>query len=272
MKLRTLVAAALTVLVGAPLAAQTPAKGMTFTSRMELAKATGADAGASTDMGEMMANMFKGMMFPNGPVEMEYVTDGESVRTELRGQMAMLKKGSIILYQAGKTDGVVLDPAEKTYWVMKTTTPPEAAAVLAQMKPEVTVVPTGVFETILGHKAEKVNVTFRMAIPIPAGAEVPPNMPTELVMNMENWCASDVKMPSSVMKLAGMAVQGMPGFSMEDMVKACPFSLRMRMRMSMMPGWEMLTAVTKQGEASPTADLFKIPEGYKEVPMPKIGG
>jgi hypothetical protein len=155
---------------------------------------------------------------------------------------------------------------------MKTSMPAEATAMLAQVKPEVTVTPTGTFETILGHKAEKVNLTMRVAVPIPAGVELPANIPSEFVVNMESWCASDVKMPASVMKLVGMVAQSMPGFGMEDMAKACPFALRMRMRLSMMPGWEMQVTVISQDEASPSPDLFKIPEGYKEVPMPKIGG
>jgi hypothetical protein len=66
---------------------------------------------------------------------------------------------------------------------------------------------------------------------------------------------------------AGVA-QSMPGFGIEDIMKACPFPLQQSMRMSMMPGYAIVSTVTSATEASPAPDLFKVPADYKEVPAP----
>lgn len=273
MKNRFLVAILLAVLVAAiPIRAQAPGKMLKYTSRMDLVKS--ADAGAGSEMGEMMAGMLKQVMFPNGPIEMDYASDGQSVRAELHAQMANMPKGSVILYLAGKADGVVLNPVDKTFFTLKAPVPPpEAAAILAQMKPVVTTTRSGTFETIQGYKAEKVDTTVQMQIPLPQGVEPPPGIPSEFVMTIESWCAPDVKLPTAASQFLGMATrESMPGFNMEDLAKACPFPLRSRMRMSMMPGWEMSMSVVSPGEVDLAPDLFKMPEGYKEVAPPKIGG
>ena len=48
--------------------------------------------------------------------------------------------------------------------------PPEAAAMMAQMKPEITTKKTGQFETIAGLRSERVTMSMRVAIPLPPEA------------------------------------------------------------------------------------------------------
>jgi hypothetical protein len=274
MLVAVLVAAALSAVV---LSAQSAAGGMRYVMKMELRQVSGGEAQPANPMTAMVADTFKKMVLPEGAVEMEFVTDGQSVRTEMRGQMSMLAKGSVVLYAAGQTDGYVLNPTEKTYYVLKTPQMPALPAGMTLPKPEISVKPSGTFETIVGHRAEKVNISWRMPIPIPEGVEVPPGTPTEFSMDIENWCTTDLKMPASATRLMGSVAQSMPGFGLDELAKACPFALRSRMRMSMMPGYEILSTVTSASDASPSPDLFKLPAGYKEVPpptpkMPGIGG
>lgn len=271
MKKRMLAALLLAVVCAIPLAAQSTG-GMRYVMKMELQQLSGEAAQGGNPMAAMMVEQLKQMVFPQGPVEMEFLTDGQSVRTEMRAQMATMPKGAIVLYPAGQTDGYVLNTAEKTYYVMK---PPQAPVLPGGMtlpKPEIAVKPTGTFETIVGHKAEKVTIAWRMAMPIPEGAELPPGMPTEVTMDIENWCASDLKIPSGAMRMMSGMAQSMPGFGLEDIAKACPFALRSTMRMSMMPGYAIVSTVTSTSDASPAADLFKVPPDFKEVPAPKMPG
>jgi hypothetical protein len=266
MKKRILVAVLVAAASAVVLSAQS-SSGLRFVMKMELQQVTGGDQQAANPMTAMVADMFKKTILPEGSVEMEFMTDGQSVRTEMHGSMATLAKGSVVLYPAGQTDGYVLNPTEKTYYVLKPPQVPTLPAGMTLPKPEISVKPSGTFETIVGHRAEKVNISFRMPIPVPEGVDLPPGMPTELTLDT-NWCATDLKMPATAMRLMGGVAQSMPGFGLDEMVKACPFALRSRMRMSMMPGYEILSTVTSASDASPSPDLFKLPAGLKEVPAP----
>ena len=270
MKKRILVAVLVAAASAVVVSAQS-SSGLRFVMKMELQPVTGGDQQAANPMTAMIADGFKKTVLPEGSVEMEFVTDGQSVRTEMHGSMATLAKGSVILYPAGQTDGYVLNPTEKTYYVLKVPQAPTLPAGMTLPKPEISVKPSGTFETIVGHRAERVNISFRMPIPVPEGVDLPPGMPTELTMDIENWCATDLKMPATAMRLMGGAAQSMPGFGLDEMIKACPFALRSRMRMSMMPGYEILSTVTSATDASPSPDLFKLPAGFKEVPAPTPG-
>jgi hypothetical protein len=267
MKKRILVAVLVAAASAVVLSAQS-SSGLRFVMKMELQQVTGGDQQAANPMTAMIADMFKKTVLPEGSVEMEFLTDGQSVRTEMHGSMATLAKGSVVLYPAGQTDGYVLNPAEKTYYVLKVPQAPTLPAGMTLPKPEISVKPSGTFETIVGHRAERVNISFRMPIPVPEGVDLPPGIPTELTLDIENWCATDLKMPAAAMRLMGGAAQSMPGFGLDEMIKACPFALRSRMRMSMMPGYEILSTVTSASDASPSPDLFKLPAGLKEVPAP----
>jgi len=248
-----------------PLVAQSTG-GMRYVIRMELQQ--GAEAGAGNQMAAMIAQQIKQTVFPEGAAEMEFVTDGQSVRTEIRAPMATLPKGAIVLYPAGQTDGYVLNAAEKTYYVMKPPQMPALPGGMTMPKPEIAVKPSGTFQTMVGHKAEKVTITWRIAMPVPEGVELPAGMPTELTMDIESWCANDIKIPPGAMRMMGSAAQSMPGFGIEDIMKACAFPLQQSIRMSMMPGYAIVSTVTSASEASPAPDMFKVPADYKEVPAP----
>ncbi len=253
-------------LSGALLSAQST--GFEFVMKLELQPIPGAPP-SNNPMSTMMVDMFKKAVLPQGAVEMKVTTDGQSVRTEMHGQMATMTNGSVALYPAGQSDGYVIDPAARTYYVLKMPTsqiPPG----MSLPKPQVSVKPSGTFDTIAGHRAERVDITWKMAMPVPEGMEPPPGMPTEFSMNIEGWCATDMKVPASAMKLFGNIAQSMPGFGIEDLEKACPVALKSRMRMSELPGYELLSTTLSVKDATPGSDAFKVPAGYKEVPPPTL--
>ncbi len=225
--------------------------------------------GPATDpMTAMAADSFRKTVLPEGSVEMEFVTDGQSVRSELHGPMSTLPKGSVVLFPAGQADGYVLNPGDKTYFVLKAPQAPPLPPGVTLPKPEVTVKPSGTFETIAGVRAEKVNMSWRMPIPVPDGFQVPAGMPKEITMEFENYCSASFKMPAAVMRLMGGVAQSMQGLGIDALTKGCPFALRSRMRMSTMPGVELVSDITSVREDKPAPDLFKLPAGYREVPPP----
>jgi hypothetical protein len=267
---RILVAVLVAVVASASVLSAQSTTGLRLVMKMELQEVvtSGAPPAAANSMTAMMGDMFKKMLLPEGAAEMEFLTDGQSVRTEMHGTMGTLAKGSVILYPVGQTDGYVLNPGEKTDYVLKMPQAPTLPAGMTLPKPEISVKPSGTFEIIAGHRAERVNISFRMPIPVPEGVDLPPGMPTELTLDLENWCATDLKMPAAAMRLLNGVAQSMPGFGLDEMAKACPIAMRSRMRMSMMPGYELVTNITSASEASPSPDMFSLPAGLKEVPPP----
>jgi hypothetical protein len=218
------------------------------------------------------AENFRKAVLPEGSVEMEFVTDGQSVRTELHGPMSGLPKGSVVVFPTGQPAGYVLNPAEKTYFVLRPPQLPPMPPGTSLPKPAVSVKPSGTFETIAGLQAEKINMSWSMPMPLPPGAEVQPGMPKDISMEYENWCVRDITMPAAVMRLMNGAEQSMQGLGLEAFTKACPFAVRSRMRMSTMPGVDLLSEVTSLRRDTPSPDLFKLPAGYTEVPSPTPKG
>jgi hypothetical protein len=266
MKQRMLAAVLLAAACAVPLSAQS-AGGMRYVMKMELQQ-TGGDTQATSPLAAMAVAQIKQGMFPEGGAEMEFLTDGQSVRTELRSAMADMPKGAVVLYPAGQTDAFVLNPADKTFYVMKPPQPPTLPRGTTMPKPEISVKPSGTFETIVGHKAEKITIAWHMPMPVSEGVQIPPGMPTELTMDIENWCAADVKIPAGATRLMAGIAQSMPGLGVEELMKACPFAMRSTMRMSILPGYAIVSNVISASDESPAAEMFKVPAGYKQVPAP----
>ncbi len=258
---------AATVFSGTVVRGQAGTGGMRFVYVLRMEQKLATDKQAD-QMATMAVESFRKAVLPEGTAEMEIVTDGQSVRSELHAPMAKLPKGSVVIFPAGQTDGYVLNPGDKTYFVLKAPQAPPLPPGVSLPKPQVSVKPSGTFDTIAGIKAEKVDMTWRMPIPVAQGAAVPPGMPKEISVEFENWCSSMVKMPAAVLRLMGGAEMSMPGFGLEELTKGCPFALRSRLRMSAMPGVELVSEVRSARPETPSPDLFKIPADYKEVPAP----
>ena len=266
MKQRTLAAVLLAVVGAVPLSAQSTG-GMRYVMKMELQQVDNSKPAANSLAAMAVAQIKQGML-PEGGAEMEFLTDGQSVRTELRSAMGNMPKGAVILYLAGQTDGLVLIPANKTYYVLKVPEAPVLSPGVKMPKPEITVKPTGTFETIAGHKAERILIAWRMPMPIPEGVQVRPGIPTELTMDIDDWCTTDVKIPTGATRLMSGITQSMPGLGVEELMKACPFAMRSTMRMSILPGYAIVSNVISTSDESPAAELFKVPVDYKQVAAP----
>jgi hypothetical protein len=253
MMMKRIVAAA--VLLGAcvaPLRAE-----LKYTMRIE-ARPSSVPAPPSTNpMLGMIGAAVVGSMAPPGGLEMT-VTVGE------RGTRVEYAKDYLIVPAGGATivrpDGsmIVTNPAARTYWQMAK---PDLSGLGAT--PVVTVRRTGEFSTVAGTRAERASMEIRVPLPAPAGAQLPPGIPTEMVLTGDVWLADQYrqysKMSSGTM---GASALGMDAMAAEG------FVVRSIMRGEILGNQEIEAAVSNLAELAVPAELFGVPAGFTEVPPP----
>jgi len=194
-------------------------------------------------------------MLPDGTAELEFWTDGRSVRRAQRGRLASEPDGTITLVQEGLTR-YVLDPVARTYYVMA----PETTEVGHDLDAELTM--NGPVDRILGYSTQQVTITYRE----PAAR---PSSQADIGTQVELWCTTDLPVPASISDLmspiAGLRVSSAVS---REYLEVCPFPLRMLRRNSLMPGYTIVTTVTSILRTSPPTDMFILPRDYREIPMP----
>jgi hypothetical protein len=199
------------------------------------------------------------MIVPAGGLEVSIVEGARGSRVEYNKAYLVMPAGAVTLL---RPDGsmVVLSPADKTYWKL----PADASALPPGMTPKVTTKRTGEFADVAGVRSERVTIDLRIAIPVPDGVQLPPGMPTELVMTGDMWITDRFKAAN---KSAGMAMGGLGQFGLDKVLNG-GMPMRSVMRSPLFAGKEIETVVTKIGEEPAAASLFEIPADYKEVPAP----
>lgn len=259
----------------APLSAE-----LKVTSKMSVRAVPGA-APATDMMSQMMGPMMLQVFGGTDGVEM-VTTSHEDGRTriEYKTPFMGMPAGSIMLMRADGTS-VGYDPKGGTWWKVPGAAdmPPEAAAMMAQMKPEITTKRTGQFETIAGLKSEKVTMSMRMAIPLPPeAAQLPPEframIPEAFIFEGDTWIADSHSKYTKAMAKA-MGTGAMAQFGFDKLIDSLPgVTMKQVMRMNMLAGYEMLTVVSSIAEEDMPDTVFNLPTGLKEIPMPtpQIGG
>jgi hypothetical protein len=244
-----------------------------ITSKMVARQVAGAPAGndmMAAMVGPMLTQMYGGAEGVEMVVTMH--EDGR-LRTDYVGAFAGMPPGAAVIM---RTDGTAVgfDAKAQTWWKMvDPMADPNAAAMLAQLKPQVTTKRTGEFSTVAGLKAERVAMTLVMAIPMPPGADqMPPEIlamiPKEIRVEGDNWVApAHTKYMKTMSKV--LAQGPMAGLGLDKILNELQgLSVRQVVRMSMLAGWELETLVTKVVEEDTPDSVFDVPAGYKEVPMP----
>ncbi len=263
-RMKTAAAAFLLLAVAIPAHA-----GLRATIRIEVRKAADTPGQQNAGQQERMAGIaasFVEMLFPGGSVDMDWLAQDDAVRTEFRGRTMLLPEGGIVLARAGDPVSRVIVPASQTYFTVQATTTgpvlPGNGTLRWQGPPPVR---SGIFETIAGHRAEKVTISWRMKVPVPEGRTLPAGMPDSITMSGEVWCTDDFKdVAFSRAVLPGTQILAMMGVD----VTGCPLPLRSSFEVSVLPGYQLLTTVTSITEEKLSPELFRIPEGYREVPAP----
>ncbi len=261
MRIKTALVAALLLL-----AIVVPARaGIRATIRIEV-RATAEAPAREPDTTAAMARSLVQVMFPDGAVEMEWLAQDGAVRSEFHGRTMLLPQGGIVLARAGDTVSRVINPGDQTYFTVQALTatpvaPGSSAVRWEKAKP----VPSGTFATIAGHRAEKMTMSWRMKLPVPEGRGLPAGVPDAITISGELWCTDDFKDAVNARDiLAGNQMLAMLGID----VAGCSLPLRSVFQTSVMPGYEVRTAITSITEERLPEDLFRIPAGYREVPAP----
>jgi hypothetical protein len=242
------------------------AAGLKYTVHLEVRQAAG---GSQDQLSMLMANVMSNLIPPGGVDQAVSVSD-KGTRAEQKQAFSGLPAGAVLLTRPDGS-GVGMDPAAKTFWKQPTGTD-VAANALAQMggaKPDVKVKKTGEFETIDGMKAERVNVTLGLPLPMDP-AQLPPGFPTQLTITMDVWVTDAIKSPVTGSAASNeLLAKFLPDPTALKDLNDGRFMLRQVMSMF---GLEIVTTVKDVVKGDVADTLFDVPKDYKEVPPPGGGG
>jgi hypothetical protein len=124
---------------------------------------------------------------------------------------------------------------------------------------------TGEYETVTGLRTERVTFGLSMNLPLPPGVQLPPGFPTAFTMDGDMWVADQFKAYASSLNAITNTLfpgMGIDGLAQDGLV------VRQVTRSPMFGGNELVFSVSDVMEGPVTAELFEIPAGYTEVPMP----
>jgi hypothetical protein len=234
------------LLVQAPAQPAPAPAALKATIRMSIAKIDasappiGGKASAYGNFGPLIAQL----LTPEGPVDIQYVIAGDESRAEVKGRLATLPAGSVVLQKRGEDMIRVLNPANKTWYEIPANQ--NLGALLGT--PDVTIEPTGQKATIAGQRADRFHFKETLRVPVPEGVSLPPDFPSDIDLNGDLW-STDAFAGSgyaSVFRTL-QAFAAIPG--VEALTAGGRFPLRIALRSSIMPGYEIRSEVTAIGPA-----------------------
>jgi hypothetical protein len=255
----------------APQAAQAPAAAsLKATIRMTIAKIDVPASSASTEAKPNPYGNFgpliSQLLTPGGPVDIHYIITGDQSRAEVRGRLATLPRGSIVLQRVGEDTIRVLNPDNKTWYEI----PANQNLGVLLGTPDVDIQPTGETATIAGQRAERFRFTETLRVPVAEGVSLPPDFPKDIQLTGDLWSTDAFSGAgyASVFKTL-QTFAAIPG--VEALTAGGRFPLRIALRSSIMPGYEIRSEVTAISTAAPDPSLFTVPTGYQKV-QPPVGG
>jgi hypothetical protein len=231
-----------------------------YTMKVEARPSTVSAAATGHPLLSVIGPLVVESIAPAGGVELRAIVGERGARMEYSRAYTIIPAGGALIVS---TDGsiVVVNPAAKTFWRMAA---PQAARA-AQVAPDVKVSRTGAFETILGVRAEHATIDIRMALPLPAEANLP-GIPADLAITGEAWLADQFRKYVGATGFAAIAGTLGPGT-----LAAAGFPMRSIMRSEIFGGQQIESIVTSIEESPAPAGAFDVPAGFTEVP-PQIGG
>jgi len=206
------------------------------------------------------------LLTPEGPVDIQYVIAGDQTRAEVQGRLATLPRGSVVLQKIGEEMIRVLNPGNKTWYEI----PANQNLGVLLGTPDVAIQPTGDKGTIAGQKADRFQFSMMLHIPVPEGTSLPPDFPKDLPLTGDLWSTDAFSSANytSVFKTL-QAFAAIPG--VEALTSGGRFPLKIALRSTIMPGYEIRSEVTTIGPATVDPSVFKIPGDYQKV-QPPVGG
>lgn len=207
------------------------------------------------------------LLTPEGPVDIQYVIAGDQTRADVQGRLATLPKGSVVMQKMGDASIRVVNPGNKTWYEI----PANQNLGILLATPDVTIEPTGEKATIAGQRAERFRFTQQLRVPVAEGAALPPEFPQTVDLSGDLWSTDAFAGASyaGVFKTL-QAFAAIPG--VEALTAGGRFPLRIALRSSVMPGYEIRSEVTTIGPVTADAELFEVPRGFQKVQAPFGGG
>ena len=206
------------------------------------------------------------LLTPEGPVNIDYIIAGERTRADVQGRLATLPRGSIVLQKLGDDYIRVLNPGNKTWYEI----PANQNLGVLLGTPDVTIEPTSDRATIAGQRADRFRFRETLHIPVPEGTTLPAEFPKDVELSGDLWSTEAFSGASyaGVFKTL-QAFAAIPG--VEALTAGGRFPLKIALRSSIMPGYEIRSEVTSIGAAPAPDNLFAVPSDYQKV-QPPVGG
>ena len=207
------------------------------------------------------------LLTPDGPVHIDYVIAGDQTRADVQGRLATLPKGSVVIQRMGDDTIRVLNPSNKTWYEI----PANQNLGVLLGTPDVTIEPTGERATIAGQRADRFRFAQVLRVPVPEGTTLPADFPQDLRLTGDLWSTDAYSGAgyAGVFKTL-QAFAAIPGI--EALTAGGRFPLKIALRSSVMPGYEIRSEVTAIGPATADPAQFTVPPGYQKVQAPAGGG
>jgi len=254
---RTLVVATLWLVASTALSAE-----LKYTVKVEARKgATGAEV---DPMLTMLGHQILEATAPPGGVELTIILGNGVARVEWSREMPGIPTGAVLL-QRRNGSRVMFSPKERTWWRVAV---PNLAELSERRRARVTRTPLSDSSTIAGIAATRARMEVIIPFPEAQAGEMVSGTPTELPLTGESWStASLTKYTTSELRtFLGM---GFLGF---DAAPTGHFILRQILRGPTFGDMELEAIVTSLADEEVPASMFEVPEGFREVPAPLVGG
>jgi hypothetical protein len=248
-----------------PAAAAAPA-GLKASVRITVARIDVPAPSAAENPYGQLGGLLARMLAPEGPVDIDYVIAGDSMRADVRGRLATLPRGSIVLQRAGEPVLRILNPGNKTWFELPTDQ--NMGALIGA--PDVQIEPTPETATIAGQRAQRFRFSETLRLPTLEGVTLPPDFPRELEFSGDLWSTDEFSGGAYAAIIRTLqAFAAVPG--MEALTAGGRFPLRLHLRSTFMPGYELRSEVTSIGPAQAVPSLFAVPADYQKIASP-VGG
>ena len=207
------------------------------TTHVDVRRVEGTSPGKDPDIAALMQ-----MLMPSGDAVTFVGTDAIRIEQSREGKTVI-----ILLRSDGQ---MILDPDARTY-----TRVPQLGNVLkeAAAQPSPTFRRTGDFALIHSVRAERVEVTMPVTLPVVP----PPGFPTVLTMTGEVWLSDAFKTYGpglqKALRLTGRLTTGLEGMALRQTLRSAEF------------GYEVESTVTELSDEPIAPAMFSIPEGYREI-------
>ncbi len=242
------------------------AAGLKASLRISVEKIDVAASSTAENPYGQLGGLLARMLAPEGPVDIDYVVAGDSMRADVRGRLATLPRGSIVLQRVGEPMLRILNPGNKTWFELPTDQ--SMGALIGA--PDVQIEPTSDTTTIVGQRAQRFRFSETLRLPTIEGMTLPPDFPRELEFSGDLWSTDGFSGAgyAAIMRTL-QTFAGVPG--MEALTAGGRFPLRLHLRSTFMPGYELRSEVTSVAPAQADPSLFAVPSDYQKIASP-VGG